>query len=80
MGPVRGVRGTAHEVGIGDLGVGSGLGIRVLVGWVLAALLVARPGIWGVMDAGVPREACRKGSLGGGDQRAVEMSDTGKMR
>ena len=48
----------------GDLGVGSGLGIRVLVGWVLAALLVARPGIWGVMDAGVPREACRKGSLG----------------
>ena len=56
------------------------MGIRVLVGWVLAALLVARPGLWGVMDAGVPREACRKGSFRGVDQRAVEVSDTGKMR
>ena len=56
------------------------MGIRVRVGWVLASLLVARPDIWGVMDVGVPKEACRKGSLGGGDQRAVGVSDTGKMR
>ena len=45
------------------------MGIRVPVGWVLAALLVARPGIWGVIDAGVPREAFWKGSLGGGKYR-----------